>query len=257
MENYECMVQNLKNKYKEWVKQLELSCKDLLVNENYSNPYYVGLQDCWCNKNTRVLIVGEEGYFYNNSGNGKLASKGKDKEYAAVRYNDIDTLMSWAADCLEKQLQEEAYESKFEYCRNSSAFWTWVRALYKEKRNSAAFGWTELDKICKEKSNEMGQCCLSAREEERLHSTEIKILNEEITILDPTHIIFLGWHRKSLKAEMPDLYKKLYSFEEDWRKDKLIALDFNNKKFIFSYHPNGLGKEFRNNFVELYKNTLD
>lgn len=249
MDKYNNLLDKLKEKYKEWISQLKEINDTFLSDSKYSNPYYAGIQENWCNEKRRVLIVGEEGYFYNNSGNGKLASHGNGKNYDAVNYDCLDTLMSWSKDCLEKQLKEDAYKSKFEYCRNSSAFWSWIRAIYSD---NVSFVWTELDKICKEKERENDRCCLSANEENLLHSTVIKILREEVRILEPTHVIFLGWYRRSLQAEWPELYTELYNEQSIWRNKKLITLKFDNKTFLFSYHPNRLKNVYKDNFINAF-----
>lgn len=77
-------------------------------------------------------------------------------------------------------------------------------------RNISKYGmcsWSNIDKI---HVLSKGDCQLNEQDRIKLHSVNIQILNEEIEILQPTHIIFFGFYGISLKHECPDVFKELY-----------------------------------------------
>ena len=270
--NYEEMKAKLQRRYEEWIEQIKINCPEFLEKDDYSNPYYIGLQDNWCDEATiKVLVVGEEGTFYpGQTGNAKIPSNCKGK-MISFQADDYENLMDWASDNLDRQLDfdigEDVVSKKYGFGYNPHSFWRWFRELKKtaEERNlCVAFAITELDKICK-RPKERGRCCLTAKEEKRLHMAKnegrIAILKEEIEILNPDIVVFFGWYSGALKMELPDIIKEVETLRSEWdfkRNEQAQPIKFNDNKrrYIFSYHPSRMKNEYKNQVMELYESEL-
>lgn len=206
----------LNQKYTQWLEQIRKTCPELLENK-YSNPYYISIPSKWYQSENRILIVGEEGH--GTWGCGKTDG---------ILADDILSIQKFNKDYLESQL---GYSNR--YSRNESPFW-------KRIRKTSQYGvcsWSNIDKI---HVLGKGNCQLSEKERTKLHSVDIKILNEEIKILQPTHIIFFGFYGISLKHECPEIFKELYpgglGDNSKWFKT-VVPINYEGKWYIFSYHP--------------------
>ena len=271
--NYQDMKTKLQSKYKEWIEQIQTNCPKFLEKDRYSNPYYVGVQANWCDRATvKVLVVGEEGTFYpGQTGNAKVPSDCKEK-VVSFQVDDYVNLMDWASDNLDRQLDlalaEDAVSKKYGFGYNPHSFWRWFRELQEtaQKRNlRVSFAITELDKICKQ-PKEKGSCCLTRKEETRLHMAEnesrIAILKEEIDILQPDIVLFFGWYSGALKMELPEIAKEVEGRRSEWdfkRNDKAHPIKFENDKrtYIFSYHPSRMTNEYKNQVIGIYESELE
>ncbi len=262
----------LHGKYQEWIGQIKTNCPEFLEKDWYSNPYYLGLQDNWCDRDVvRVLVVGEEGV-WGKTGNAKYPSdcKGKTLSFKA---DDFANLMDWAKDNLDRQidleLPQKDLSKKYGFGYNQHGFWRWFRELKKsaQKRNlRISFAITELDKICKKPLKKRGKCCLKKDEEQRLHAAEngrrIAILKEEIDILQPDIVLFFGWYTSVLKMELPKLAKEVEMRRSEWdfkENDKAhpIKIERDNRVYIFSYHPSRMNNEYKNQVIELFESELE
>lgn len=123
---------------------------------------------------------------------------------------------------------------------NNRPFWRRFNKL-RDNLQDASFCWTDIDKVHRliDPSLYIKKCKLSSVQRKELH--KYPILQAEIDIINPTHIIFFGWYKYFLKSELPEIYLKLYEVgREQWIKDGFcttITAD-NDVKYIFTYHPN-------------------
>lgn len=51
---------------------------------------------------------------------------------------------------------------------------------------------------------------LKQKDRKELHNCETRLLHEVIKLINPTHIIFFGWHNISLEHETPNLLNIAY-----------------------------------------------
>ncbi len=199
-------------KYGNELKQIPMFC-----NSNYSSPYYMSIPDDWYTSNSRIMIVGEEGY-------GRKDCDGN---------TPVDIAINKMMDFNKQYLDEQIHSPKGTKGLNNGCFWRRFRKI-------AAFGypctWTNIDKIHRQGKN----CKLSDDERCMLHSTNTKILNEEIRILQPSHIVFFGWYGISLLQECPSVFNSLYpkglGDSSKW-KNNIVKIKHNGKDYIFTYHP--------------------
>lgn len=203
--------------YQQWFSELKEFSPDLL-GARYSNPYYISIPEGWFETSgPRIMVVGEEGFGTYGCG------KGEEPYYC-----DIEDIQQLNYRYLREQLFIDSGDI------NNSAFWRRFRKI-------ATYGvccWTNIDKIHILHGK---KCVLSQADRKQLHSTPTRILQEEINLLDPTHIVFFGWHGDSLKHELPALYSLLYpngpKDNSVWNKT-VVPLQVENRTYIFCYHPN-------------------
>ena len=89
------------------------------------------------------------------------------------------------------------------------------------------------------------------------------VLNaEEIKILKPQTVVFFGWYRQSLAAELPEIYKDFYengNYIEFNKKIYKVLKDGIN--YIFSNHPSWRGRykpaDYENNVITCVKESLE
>jgi len=205
--------------YTQWLKELNEFAPSLMSN-SFSNPYFSSIPADWFNTDRpRILVVGEEGFGTWGCGNGDQS----------IAPHEIEKIQSLNYNYLQKQLFDLPHGEI-----NNSAFW-------KRFRKISQYGicaWTNIDKIhvLHEKT-----CVLTESDRTLLHSLNTKLLAAEIQILEPTHVIFFGWHGTSLKHELPALYNILYpkgaKDSSVWCKN-VVSVCQDSKTFIFCYHPN-------------------
>lgn len=216
--------------YQKWA--IELSNVVLLDNhETYSHPYYLHIPDNWFDSKYRLLIVGEEGY--------------GEKQFDT----SIADAQAFNRDYLKSQL---GLPNPRNFTRSSSAFWRRIRVIARSLEGTPfSMTWTNLDKIHR---SGRGNCKLRKSDRVALHTTPIKILSEEINILQPTHVIYFGWYGISLESELPEVYKILYPAgsrdNSMWKGGEINPIKINNVCHVFTYHPNW-GQRIKN-----YKNEI-
>ena len=216
------MKTDLKELYAQWSDEIIANCS-ALIEEDYSNPYYVDIPDNWESSQQRIMIVGEEG-------NGKWGcgkTYGWTKQEPAYTIKDIDKIQyynTWAIKTYTEQ--------------NKTPFW---RRFKKIRDLGSPCVWNNLDKIHSTVKRKGLKYQLSKAEEQFLHSTPTKVLQKEIEILKPTIVIFFGWYYESLHKELPEVSALLYpngkSDDSLW-KCTVCTIEKDNITYIFTYHPN-------------------
>jgi hypothetical protein len=219
------MHEKLKKLYEEWSDELLLNCS-ALSEKDYSNPCYVSIPEGWETAEQRIMIVGEEGY--GEWGCGK--AYGWDKNKPAWTLKDIAKIQDYNRWAIDK------------YATGRTAFW---RRFKQIKDLGLPCIWNNLDKIHFLKKRKGLKHQLTTAEEQLLHSTEIKVLQEEIDILKPTVVVFFGWYYHSLVRELPEICHMLYpkgERDDSLWKYKVYKIKKDNITYIFTYHPAWHGK---------------
>jgi hypothetical protein len=207
--------------YTTFLREIESNSPKLL-GSTYSNPYFISIPENWFSSETpKILIVGEEGF-----GTYGCGKQGKPDEL--INYHEIKKIQNLNYTYLRKQLGIDSGEI------NSSPFWRRFREIAK----CGKCAWSNIDKIHLLRN---WNCRLSNKDRKLLHSINTRILQEEISILNPTHVVFFGWYGVSLQHELPSLFEKMYpnglGDNSVWNKD-VVAFEENGRYYIFAYHPN-------------------
>lgn len=128
---------------------------------------------------------------------------------------------------LKKQLGDPGKDT------NHSSFWKRFRKIAK----SGVCCWTNIDKIHVLHNK---ACALSNADRKLLHSVKTRLLCEEISLLDPTHIVFFGWYGISLQHELPEIFSVMYpqglKDNSVWDQN-VVLIQHEGRKYIFCYHP--------------------
>ena len=220
--------------YQIWEKELKDFCPDL-IKEKYSHPYYLHIPDGWFDSNIRIMIVGEEGAGLKHYDETIENAQKFNKEYLQCQLNNGDE----------------------KYSKNCSQFWHRFRKIASLPGVSVA--WNNLDKI---HISREGNGKLKVKDRKALHQTPIKILREEIKLLQPTHVVFFGWYGISLQHECPSVFDKLYpgGLKDDsvWKIDKMASFPVDGIHYIFTYHPGwrNKGKDYENKVMQLIQASL-
>ncbi len=225
--------------YHKWCVEFRDNCTQLL-GDKYSNPYFISVPARWYSSPQRIMIVGEEGH-------GEWGAGKSD----GWQINDIARIQKFNEEYMNSQIGLDDV-----YLRNTSPFWNRFRKI-------ADMGypcvWNNLDKIHRLGN---GKCALSERERLSLHSTETKLLSEEIQHLNPTTVVFFGWYGISMQAELPSLFSKVYpkGLGDDslWKNTVLTVLD-GGITYIMTYHP-GWGyrhKGYEDEVIKAVKAAID
>ena len=218
--------EQLVSKYSLWFSELRERAP-ILLSKNYSNPYYISAPKEWFKAEApRIMIVGEEGFGLYGCGKTGTSGNSDKPRCSPEDFAEIQALN----DCyLRSQLGQS---DKCE--KNRSPFWNRFRRI-------SAYGVccrTNIDKIHRLSDS---HCALSKEERILLHSTSTRILNEEIALLNPTHIVFFGWYGISLRHELPALFSKLYprgiKDTSIWKNRKIVQINSEKYKSLFLYHP--------------------
>ena len=204
--------------YRRYAEELKSKCANLLTGD-YSNPHCVYVPDDWAAAKNRVMIVGEEGY----------GAWGQGKQ-AGLTLSDIEKIQKANGKIVDYILAKD---------NDNRKFWRRFKSI---SDFDVPCIWNNLDKIYYMGKNRK-RCCLTTTEENLLHSTNIKILKEEINILKPSIVIFFGWYNNALNIELPAIYEKLNPNGSDrlW-KNSLYKIEDNGIDYIFTYHPSWRGK---------------
>lgn len=193
-----------------------------LLGSAYSNPYYISIPDNWFEtQSPRIMIVGEEGFGTYGCGKNDTPDK-------IIDCHNIESIQALNYNYLRIQLGREAGDI------NSSPFWRRFREIAKHGECS----WSNIDKIHLLRN---WNCRLPNNDRKLLHSINTRILYEEISILNPTHIVFFGWYGISLQHELPSLFERMYpnglGDSSVWYKD-VASFKEDGRHYIFTYHPN-------------------
>lgn len=167
--------------YKVWESELKSVCPQIIA-EGYSYPYYLHIPDNWFESDVRIMIVGEEG--------------AGEKQYNET----IETAQRFNNEYLQSQINHGDQN----YGKNSSQFWHRFRKVASLPGVSVV--WNNLDKI---HISRKGNGKLKIKDRKVLHQTPTKVLQEEINLLGPTHVIFFGWYGISLQSECPHVFTDL------------------------------------------------
>lgn len=243
-----CEMDNgLKRAYKIWLEEIERKSPELL-GEEYSNPYYMCVPKGWIESNIRIMIVGEEGF-------GKWG-RGKSEGVCA---NDIEKIQTFCWNSLASYLDWEnvnfqLYPNAYLFDFRNSPFWQRARKFYKY----GICAWSNLDKIHILADK---KCALSDSDKIKLYSIDTRILQDEIDVLNPTHIVFFGWYGISLQHELPELFAKIYPNglgDNTLWQNSVVNLKYNQRNYIFSYHPNwGIRRKgYENKVIEVFNKTI-
>lgn len=213
--------QHLIDVYTQFLKDIETTTPKLL-DTAYSNPYFISIPEHWFTADSpRILIVGEEGF--GTYGCGKQG----DPEHL-IDCHEIAKIQNLNYTFLRIQLGIERGDI------NHSPFWRRFREIAKY----GECAWSNIDKIHLLRD---WNCRLSNKDRKLLHSINTRILHEEISTLNPTHVVFFGWYGISLQHELPSLFKKMYpnglGDNSIWNKD-VTAFEEDGRHYIFAYHPN-------------------
>ena len=208
--------------YSEWLNDIEERTPSLLTGE-FSNSFCTGVPSNWSEKKMRILIVGEEATWGSRDNPGN-------------KYKNYDTELKECQKWILNDLNDKLYGNGQNTCKRSP-FWRRIKKIQEEFRQ-ASICWTNIDVINTKKRRKL-------REEDRLllHSG-IRLLGRVTEEIDPTHILFCGWHNSSLKHEFPDLYREVCPsdcYKDDkkvWKsKDYILPFSKDGRKIIFTYHP--------------------
>ena len=207
----------IRDLYVAWLSELRAVSPQLLTG-NFSNVFCTGVPNGWSDAEKRILIVGEEATW----GSRDNYPYGGDTQ-------ECQECQKWILDYLYGQL--------FGFSENRSPFWRRFRRLH-AAHPEAAFAWTNIDVI-----NTRDGKALSASDRSALHKPAIRpLLNQVTQIMNPSHVVFFGWHNTSLKHEYPDFIEKLYPngcHDNSLLRDHgyIFRLSDESRRYIFTYHP--------------------
>ena len=224
--------------YQKWETELHTYCSEL-VTPKFSFPYYLDIPDHWFDSENRIMIVGEEGAGEERFACSIEESQRFNKEYMISQLKGGDK----------------------NYRVNRSPFWRRFRKL--AELPGSAVCWNNLDKI---HILRKGKGPLEDTQRQILHRTPIKILQEEIKLLRPTHIVFFGWHGISLQQECPEIFNMLYpnglKDNSAWKEKKMASFNVDDIRYFFTYHPGWSnrqgenGKIYESNIIRELERTL-
>ncbi len=220
--------------YKKWANEIKVVCPEFLSAE-YSNPYFVSIPEQWESSKHKIMIVGEEGY--GEWGCGKAEG---------WTIDDIEKIQNYNLQVAKKIIEKGSDRRKF-----------WTRFIGVSNLGYPCI-WNNLDKIHHLRK---GKCRLNVEEEILLHSTETKILQNEIDVLKPNFIIFFGWYYEALSRELPEICKQLYpkgKLDNSLWKNSFYNIEDNGTNYIFSYHPSWRKKPtgYEQNLLNCIKSCL-
>ena len=213
--------------YLQWYKELS-EIAPHFSDDKYSNPYYMAIPKDWNQSDNKVMIVGEEGY--GEKGCGKIQKWTMQK------------IQEWMLYYLNTQLNENKEDPDY----NKSPFWRRIRKI---KSPSTSFIWNNIDKIHSLQWNGGLKYKLSVSDRKTLHSTETKVLYEEIKIARPNIVVFFGWYGVSLRAELPSIYDKLYGNAKRITKKDVYVIEEDGIFYIFTWHPNRQPREYEEKVI--------
>ena len=229
--------------YIQWAQELKGNCSELL-NDNYSNPYYVSIPNGWETAKNRIMVIGKEGY-----------STGAWGKWKGLSVDSIDELQEYNYEVMMSNIDRHQCN---EYEKRKGAFWGRMRRIYQEFDCSCI--WNNLDKIHHKTCENVkkNNSPLTCKEQKILHSTPTKILKNEIEILKPTMVVFFGWYTYSLSSELPYVAELLVESGWDkanWQQD-IPVIEVGNIKYIFTYHPNRKPKAYEQLVIDTIRENI-
>lgn len=243
------MQRHLTETYRNWWQEVSQIGFD---DKKYSNPFYCGIPDNWVDSPIRIMICGEEGY---GSWNKEV-----------LKATDIIELQK---HCL--KYVNGTRENSNVFTNTRSAFWRRFKQIEflqpnlkiretKGKTASIPVIWTDCDKICAADCHNNGKNGqLSGPERITLHSVNTKILEKEVEILEPTHVVFLGWYTHSLTKNSLNYYSNKKESDDKYNYPldiKTISVDERTIKLYYLYHP-GLRNNRDKYSKDIEKTILD
>lgn len=225
--------------YEKWWEQLKALDKNAcdLSGLVYTLPYFSFIPKRWFQPSVvKVLVVGEE------------ARGDWDKD--GWRNADISRIMQWSKEHQTEQLTQ----------KTNSAFWKRVKRIENIAGKDIVCAWTNLDKIHR---NGKENCALTGIERTKLHSTDIKILREEIRILQPDAVVFCGYHKRrtAIEIELPSVAEKFYGEEGvGYTKpfdEKIYQVLDEGISYIFAQHPNRKSNAYEEKVILALKRAIE
>ncbi len=235
---WEKSINELNSINKEWWTQLKKLNNHIidLNSNNYSLPYFMNIPENWFKSNKiKILIVGEEARGDWNKEN--------------YRAWGIEDITNWAKEHQQEQLT----------VATKSTFWKRVKRICDIDKEKIVCAWTNLDKI---HHNGTINCSLNNVERKLLHSTDIKILAEEIRILKPNIVLFCGYYKRRLamESEITTVAKKFYGKEgKDYISlfnEKIYQVRDSNIIYLFTQHPTGRTNLYEEKICVAIKNAM-
>ena len=228
------MINELTNLYLKWYKELS-EIAPHFSSDKYSNPYYIAIPKNWDQSKNKIMIVGEEGY--GEHGCGKMQKW------------SMQEIQEWMLYYLNTQLNGNKENPDY----NKSSFWNRIRKI---KLPNTSLIWNNIDKIhSRQRSNGL-KYKLSVSDRRSLHSTETKVLYEEIKITRPTIVVFFGWYGISLRLELPSIYNKLYGDSKRITKKDIYIIEEDGIFYVFTWHPNRQPREYEEKVIAEIQNVM-
>lgn len=212
--------QNICAIYEKWYDEVQYR-HPYLFTEKFSNVFCPGVTDEWTTVSMRILIVGEEATW---------KSRSLYPEYAD---NELQKCQRWIIDDLSAQVSGDTKH-------HPSPFWRRIHALHSAFPN-AAFCWGNIDCI----NDAVTKRALKEKDRTALHDCDTQLIRELIELIQPTHIVFFGWHNTSLRHEFPDLCDVVYPGvfgDTQYMKENgyIVKTIWQDKAVVFTYHPQWL-----------------
>lgn len=191
-----------------------------LFSGAFSNIFCPGVTNDWVQSTMRMMVIGEE------------ATWSSRDRYNYHKDAELRTCQRWIIDEMNGQLTGTQKPHK-------SPFWRRIRAM-KKAFPDAAFFWANMDCI-----NTSAGKALSSPDRKALHDCNTQLARQLVDIINPTHIIFFGWHDISLQHEFPDLCGVVYPHkfgDTGYMKENryLLRTKYQGKTVVFTYHPSWL-----------------
>lgn len=210
---------NIISMFEQW--RIEIKERNpYLLSDKFSNIFCTGVMDEWPQASMRVLIVGEEATWRSRS------------NYEYTEETELQECQSWIINDLKSQLSGSVKKRR-------SPFWRRIHAIHDAFPN-AGICWTNIDCINTERRGK-----LSEKDRKALHDCRTKPVAQLVELIQPTHIVFCGWHNTSLQHEFEDLcpvvYPEAFGNTEYMKANKYIVdTKYHGQTVVFTYHPSWL-----------------
>jgi len=236
--------------YEEYLKSLKTNAPELLDKNNFSAIFCTGVPTAelgfpidWDKATNRILIIGQEAWW--GKSEGEVFSSFKNVQEWVLKFERCQLYeTNWPYSMYINNNQYKQYD------KNTRCFWAKFRKVASCcDRTDTAFCYANIDAIC--------DCHTGAdkgkmnKYRKQLHANEIyKIMREVIEIIDPTIVIFFGWHDLSLHHEIPELIDgnpKLYpngkwNTQNFQQMNRVYEQTIDKRKYFMTYHPRCWGK---------------
>lgn len=200
--------------YRQWKDEIQVKTP-YLMSEKFSNIFCTGVLEDWCTSDVRILILGEEATWQSRN------------NYSYTDETELQECQQWILNDLKTKLQRN---------EKNTPFWRRVFAI-REAFPNASFCWTNIDCINTDKGEKLYE-----KDRKALHSCDTRLVRELVDCINPTHIVFFGWHDTSLIHEFPELCSVVYPEkfgDTKFLKENgyIVKTEYNRKKVVFTYHP--------------------